>query len=97
MYACSHLQVSRDNNRMGQDYRLNFRLNKACESDVNKLCANMCSSSPGTTCGGLVLQCLQVRTGEGEQMAGRWRAGGLETAADITSRQPDLPSQSSSP
>ena len=56
-------EVSRDNNRMGQDYRLNYRLNHACESDINRLCANQCSSSPGTSCGGLVLQCLQVRRG----------------------------------
>lgn len=45
-------------NRMAQDYRLNFRLNKACEADISKLCPNLCS--PGAPCGGMVLQCLQV-------------------------------------
>jgi Golgi apparatus protein 1 len=54
-------EVTRDNNRMGNDYRLNYRLNHACESDISKLCSNMCSTTPGSTCGGLVLQCLQVR------------------------------------
>lgn len=53
-------EVSRDMNRMAQDFRLNWRLNHACESDINKLCPNLCSTSPGQTCGGLVLQCLQV-------------------------------------
>jgi Golgi apparatus protein 1 len=54
-------EVSRDMNRMGQDYRLNFRLNKACESDIGKLCGGLCSASQGSPCGGIVLQCLQVR------------------------------------
>ena len=63
-------EVTRDNNRMGQDYRLNYRLNHACESDINRLCANQCSSSPGTSCGGLVLQCLQVRKGAGHLVRG---------------------------
>jgi Golgi apparatus protein 1 len=49
----------KDMNRMAQDYRLNWRLNSACEADTQKLCPNMCSSTPGVTCGGLVLQCLQ--------------------------------------
>ena len=54
-------EVSRDMNRMGQDYRLNFRLNKACEADIGKLCGGLCSASQGQPCGGIVLQCLQVR------------------------------------
>ncbi|GAX77303.1 hypothetical protein CEUSTIGMA_g4749.t1 [Chlamydomonas eustigma] len=52
-------EVTRDNNRMGTDYRLNYRLNHACESDISRLCSNMCSTTPGSACGGLVLQCLQ--------------------------------------
>lgn len=54
-------EVMKDMNRMAQDYRLNWRLNHACEADISKLCPNMCSSTPGVTCGGLVLQCLQDR------------------------------------
>ncbi len=54
-------EVMKDMNRMAQDYRLNWRLNHACEADIQKLCPSMCSTTPGVTCGGLVLQCLQVR------------------------------------
>eukprot|EP00195_Chlamydomonas_chlamydogama_P004977 CAMPEP_0202901334 /NCGR_PEP_ID=MMETSP1392-20130828/14194_1 /ASSEMBLY_ACC=CAM_ASM_000868 /TAXON_ID=225041 /ORGANISM="Chlamydomonas chlamydogama, Strain SAG 11-48b" /LENGTH=885 /DNA_ID=CAMNT_0049587883 /DNA_START=46 /DNA_END=2703 /DNA_ORIENTATION=- len=54
-------EVVRDMNRMAQDYRLNWRLNHACEGEINKLCANLCSTAPGQTCGGLVLQCLQEK------------------------------------
>lgn len=39
--------------------RLNYRLNQACDGDISKLCPNLCSKSLGTSCGGLVLQCLQ--------------------------------------
>lgn len=48
-------------NRMAHDYRLNFRLENACKGDISKLCANVCSSQPGASCGGLVLHCLRVR------------------------------------
>ncbi len=56
-------EVTRDMNRMAHDHRLNWRLNNACEADTAKLCSNLCSSSPGASCGGLVLQCLQVGLG----------------------------------
>ncbi len=52
-------EVTRDMNRMATDYRLNYRLNHACEADTAKLCPNLCAA--GQSCGGLVLQCLQVR------------------------------------
>lgn len=52
-------EVMKDMNRMAQDFRLNWRLNHACEADIGKLCPNACSNMPGVTCGGLVLQCLQ--------------------------------------
>jgi hypothetical protein len=55
-------EVVRDMNRMGQDFRLNFRLNKACESDISKLCNGLCNAANGSPCGGIVLQCLQVRS-----------------------------------
>lgn len=54
-------EVVRDMNRMATDYRLNWRLNHACEADINKLCANVCSTQPGQVCGGLVLNCLQEK------------------------------------
>jgi len=54
-------ETTKDMNRMAGDYRLNFRLNKACETDISKLCTEICSSQPGQTCGGLVLQCLQEK------------------------------------
>lgn len=48
--------VVRDMNRMATDYRLNFRLNQACEADISQLCPAMCA--PGQPCGGVVLHCL---------------------------------------
>lgn len=54
-------EVVRDQNRMAQDYRLNWRLKTACSSDISKLCAGMCNEKDGQMCGGVVLQCLQVR------------------------------------
>jgi hypothetical protein len=52
-------EVISDMHRMATDYRLNWRLNHACEADINKLCPTMCT--PGRPCGGLVLQCLQEK------------------------------------
>ncbi|GFH06252.1 uncharacterized protein HaLaN_00852 [Haematococcus lacustris] len=52
-------ETVRDMNRMAKDYRLNWRLNHACESDINILCPTVCSSHGAQVCGGLVLQCLQ--------------------------------------
>ncbi len=60
-------ETTKDMNRMATDYRLNYRLNRACEGDVNRLCRNLCSTTGGQTCGGLVLQCLQVRALLGAQ------------------------------
>jgi hypothetical protein len=44
-----------------QDYRLNWRLNTACTPDIKRLCGGLCDTSSGQPCGGVVLQCLQVR------------------------------------
>lgn len=52
-------EVSRDANRAAHDYRLNWRLNHACEADVANLCGSVCNSSNSQPCGGMVLQCLQ--------------------------------------
>eukprot|EP00798_Chlamydomonas_sp_ICE-L_P012178 gene12178-15298_t len=52
-------EVTKDMNRMATDYRLNYRLKSACNDDIATLCPNPCSTTPGQSCGGLVLQCLQ--------------------------------------
>ncbi|KAF8068300.1 hypothetical protein HT031_001987 [Scenedesmus sp. PABB004] len=41
-----------------QDYRLNFRLRKACDKDISKLCKDVCSPKQDQVCGGTVLRCL---------------------------------------
>eukprot|EP00798_Chlamydomonas_sp_ICE-L_P019058 gene19058-25661_t len=51
-------EVMKDMNRMAKDFRLNYRLTSTCAEDVSRMCQNPCSTSPGQTCGGLVLQCL---------------------------------------
>lgn len=38
--------------------RLNYRLNTACEADIDTLCAEECSPFLGSACGGRVLRCL---------------------------------------
>jgi hypothetical protein len=38
--------------------RLNYRLNTACEADIDTLCAEECSPYLGSACGGRVLRCL---------------------------------------
>jgi len=40
------------------DYRLNFRLDKACSADVEALCKTACNREEGQICGGKVLRCL---------------------------------------
>jgi hypothetical protein len=54
-------EVVRDQNRMAQDYRLNWRLKTACKADIGQLCDGLCNDKEGQMCGGVVLQCLQVR------------------------------------
>lgn len=51
-------EVKRYEIRAGQDYRLNFRLNKACDVEIDRLCADVCSPFQGQACGGTVLNCL---------------------------------------
>ena len=38
--------------------RLNYRLNEACETDIELLCAQECSPFGAQACGGRVLRCL---------------------------------------
>lgn len=59
MSAECKTEVMKDQNRMAQDYRLNWRLNTACTSDIKRLCGGLCDTSSGQPCGGVVLQCLQ--------------------------------------
>ena len=42
----------------GARCRLNYRLNVACEADINALCTEECSPYLGQACGGRVLRCL---------------------------------------
>jgi len=51
-------EVKRYSQRAGEDYRLNYRLNKACDLEIDRLCADVCSPFQGQACGGTVLQCL---------------------------------------
>eukprot|EP00884_Botryococcus_braunii_P009911 jgi/Botrbrau1/18921/Bobra.177_2s0075.1 len=41
-----------------QDYRLNYRLARACKEDRQTLCGEVCQESDTQACGGRVLQCL---------------------------------------
>lgn len=52
-------EVRRNMNRMAQDYRLNFRLHKACNTDVQATCSDACPPNLGQACGGTMLRCLQ--------------------------------------
>lgn len=54
-------EVTRDANRAATDYRLNWRLKRACEADIGRLCAGLCPAGGSAPCGGLVLQCLTER------------------------------------
>lgn len=54
--------------RAASDYRLNYRLARACKQDIDRLCPNACGALERKTgCGGSVLQCLSNFThGDGE-------------------------------
>ncbi|CAI5467231.1 unnamed protein product [Closterium sp. Yama58-4] len=58
-------EVTKDMKRAAEDYRLNFRLNKECFVDVERLCLHSCDAAlesggteTGVTCGGATLKCL---------------------------------------
>eukprot|EP00899_Mesostigma_viride_P006852 jgi/Mesvir1/16168/Mv08435-RA.1 len=51
-------EIKRDEQRAAEDYRLNYRLNRACDADIDLLCADACSPFMGQACGGVVLACL---------------------------------------
>eukprot|EP00798_Chlamydomonas_sp_ICE-L_P010489 gene10489-8455_t len=56
------VEIQSYENEMSKDYRLNFRLNSACQKDVKALCPSVCQMSdagiPDQVCGGKVLRCL---------------------------------------
>ncbi|CAI5946646.1 unnamed protein product [Closterium sp. NIES-64] len=61
-------EVKKDEERSAHDFRLNYKLNRACFSDVQRLCMHSCeprndsftaaAAPSGDQCGGRVLQCL---------------------------------------
>ena len=51
-------EVKRHETRAAKDYRLNYRLNKACDLEIDRLCADVCSPFSGQACEGTVIQCL---------------------------------------
>lgn len=61
--ACKQ-EVQRQAQRQSTDYRLNFRLHRSCEVDVDELCADVCSPFQGQACGGTVLRCLTEKRDE---------------------------------
>jgi len=54
-------EVVKDQNRMAQDYRLNWRLSKACGGEIKELCTGLCNPQTMQPCGGVVLHCLQEK------------------------------------
>eukprot|EP00898_Chlorokybus_atmophyticus_P007954 jgi/Chlat1/815/Chrsp104S01269 len=55
-------EVKRDEMMSAQDYRLNYRLTRACEMDIDELCSDVCQQFMGS-CGGTVLECLADNRG----------------------------------
>lgn len=56
-------EVKRNEVRAATDYRLMYRLSKACDNDINTMCATVCSPFSGQACGGTVLRCLVEHRG----------------------------------
>jgi Golgi apparatus protein 1 len=52
-------EVKRDEVREAEDYRLDYRLNKACDMEIDMLCAEVCSPFQGQACSGAVIDCLR--------------------------------------
>lgn len=51
-------EVERERQVAAKDYRLNYKLKKACEDDSDKLCSDVCNPYQSSSCGGRVLRCL---------------------------------------
>jgi golgi apparatus protein 1 len=59
MYLDVLQELGRLEFNMAQDYRLNYRLQSACQTDVAQLCDGICKyDDTESYCGGKVLQCL---------------------------------------
>jgi len=52
------IEVKRNEIREAEDYRLDYRLNKECDMEIDNLCADICSPFQGQACGGTVIACL---------------------------------------
>lgn len=63
-------EVARHERSMGRDYRLNWRLHKHCDSDAQKLCADVCDGEHHA-CGGRVLRCLMDKKSDIQREACR--------------------------
>mmetsp|Transcript_4821 Transcript_4821/g.5620 ORF Transcript_4821/g.5620 Transcript_4821/m.5620 type:complete len:974 (+) Transcript_4821:66-2987(+) len=51
-------EVKRGEAREHEDYRLNYRVNKACDMEIDSLCPDVCSPFQGQACKGKVMSCL---------------------------------------
>jgi len=51
-------EIKRLQLKSSEDYRLNYRLQRACELDVDQLCPDACDKFSYDVCGGKVYQCL---------------------------------------
>lgn len=50
---------------MGRDYRLNYRLDEACDRDAKEICGkDVCDRTQEISCGGKVLHCLVEKKDE---------------------------------
>lgn len=52
-------EVKRDEVREAEDYRLDYRLNKGCDMEIDLLCGEVCSPFQGQACSGAVIDCLR--------------------------------------
>ena len=63
--------------------RLNYRLNVACEADIDALCTEECSPYLGQACGGRVLRCLTEKQDAITSKACQARARRAAAAASL--------------
>ena len=62
--------MKRDEIREAEDYRLDYRLNKECDMDIDVLCGDVCSPFQGQACGGVVIKCLRDSQVRGPERRG---------------------------
>eukprot|EP00271_Cylindrocystis_brebissonii_P009749 TRINITY_DN2493_c0_g1_i1.p1 TRINITY_DN2493_c0_g1~~TRINITY_DN2493_c0_g1_i1.p1 ORF type:complete len:1041 (-),score=222.27 TRINITY_DN2493_c0_g1_i1:278-3400(-) len=88
-------EIQRDQLRSAEDYRLNYRLNKACFNDVKRMCLNACQGavdSGSVTCGGQVLKCLSEKKEKIESPACKKEVFSFEKQ-EVTDIRLDIPLQ----